>query len=158
MELHGGRIWAESPGKGKGATFFVELPLAPAIAVLAESRGRDDDKQTAPVQGLRLLVVEDEPGAREALASLLRSAGARVATAGSVGEALDLLERERFDVMVSDTVERVQETTAAVQNTILKPVREVNGLVSGVRAALTALARGNRASVDHATQDEEMFI
>ena len=102
VELHGGRIWAESPGKGKGATFFVELPLAPAIAVLAESRGRDDDKQTAPVQGLRLLVVEDEPGAREALASLLRSAGARVATAGSVGEALDLLERERFDVMVSD--------------------------------------------------------
>ena len=56
------------------------------------------------------------------------------------------------------TVERVQETTAAVQHTILKPVREVNGVVSGVRAAISVLARGNRASVDHATQDEEMFI
>jgi hypothetical protein len=65
---------------------------------------------------------------------------------------------ERIDVMVGDTVDRVHETTAAVQNTILKPVREVNGVVSGVRAAISVLARGNRASVDHATQDEEMFI
>ena len=65
---------------------------------------------------------------------------------------------DRIDVMVGDTVDRVQETTAAVQNTILKPVREVNGVVSGVRAAISVLARGNRASVDHATQDEEMFI
>jgi ABC-type transporter Mla subunit MlaD len=68
------------------------------------------------------------------------------------------LQIDRIDVMVSDTVDRVQETTAAVQNTILKPVREVNGVVSGVRAAISVLARGNRASVDHATQDEEMFI
>ena len=68
------------------------------------------------------------------------------------------LQIEHIDVMVSDTVDRVQETTQAVQSTILRPVREVNGLVSGVRAALSALARGNRASVDHATQDEEMFI
>ena len=60
--------------------------------------------------------------------------------------------------MVADTVEKVQETTAAVQHTILKPVREVNGVVSGVRAAISVLARGNRASVDHATHDEEMFI
>jgi hypothetical protein len=65
---------------------------------------------------------------------------------------------ERIDMVVGDAVERVQETTAAVQGTILKPVREVNGLISGVRAALSTLARGNRASVDHATQDEEMFI
>ena len=65
---------------------------------------------------------------------------------------------DRIDVLVGDTVDRVHETTAAVQNTILRPVREVNGVVSGVRAALSVLAKGNRASVDHATQDEEMFI
>ena len=65
---------------------------------------------------------------------------------------------ERIDVVVGDAVNRVQETTAAVQSTILKPVREVNGVISGVRAALSTFARGNRASVDHATQDEEMFI
>jgi ABC-type transporter Mla subunit MlaD len=68
------------------------------------------------------------------------------------------LQIERIDLVVSDTMDRVQETTAAVQSTILKPVREVNGVVSGLRAAISTLARGNRASVDHATQDEEMFI
>jgi hypothetical protein len=68
------------------------------------------------------------------------------------------LQIERIDLVVGDTVNRVQETTAAVQSTILKPVREVNGVVNGLRAALSTLARGNRASVDHATQDEEMFI
>ena len=68
------------------------------------------------------------------------------------------IQIERIDMVVGDAVTRVQETTAAVQGTILKPVREVNGLISGVRAALSTLARGNRASVDHATQDEEMFI
>lgn len=65
---------------------------------------------------------------------------------------------ERIDVVVGDTVNRVHETTVAVQSTILKPVREVNGVVSGLRAAISTLARGSRASVDHATQDEEMFI
>jgi ABC-type transporter Mla subunit MlaD len=68
------------------------------------------------------------------------------------------LQIERIDVVVCDTMNRVQETTAAVQGTILRPVREVNGVVSGLRAAISTLARGNRASVDHATQDEEMFI
>jgi hypothetical protein len=68
------------------------------------------------------------------------------------------LQIDRVDILVSDTVDRVQETTMAVQSTILKPVREINGVVSGVRAALSALAQRNRASVDHATQDEEMFI
>jgi hypothetical protein len=68
------------------------------------------------------------------------------------------LQLDRIEVVVDDTVTRVQETTAAVQGTILKPVREVNGVVSGLRAALSTLARRNRASVDHATQDEEMFI
>src|SRR5437764_11120198 len=62
---------------------------------------------------------------------------------------------ERIDVVVGDAVDRVQETTAAVQSTILKPVREVNGVISGVRAALSSFARGNRASVAHATPDEK---
>lgn len=65
---------------------------------------------------------------------------------------------ERIDNVLSDTAVRVHETTVAVQSTILRPVREMNGVVSGVRAAIGALAKGNRASVERATQDEEMFI
>ena len=68
------------------------------------------------------------------------------------------LQLDRIDIVVEDTLTKVQETTTAVQGTILKPVREVNGVVSGLRAAIATLGRRNRASVDHATQDEEMFI
>jgi PAS domain S-box-containing protein len=137
VELHGGRIWAESPGKGKGATFFVELPLAPAIAVIVEPRERGDDKQMTVVQGLRLLVVEDEPGAREALAFLLRSAGARVAMASSAGEALDLLDRERFDVMVSDIGMPGQDGYDLIRLLRLRP-QERGGQTPSI--ALTAYA------------------
>lgn len=65
---------------------------------------------------------------------------------------------DRLDYLLADTTERVQETTAAVQSSILRPVREVNGVMNGVRAALTTLARGRRPTVEQVTQDEEMFI
>ena len=68
------------------------------------------------------------------------------------------IQIERLDNVLSDTAVRVHETTSAVQSTILRPVREVNGVMSGVRAAIATLAKGNRASVERATQDEEMFI
>jgi ABC-type transporter Mla subunit MlaD len=68
------------------------------------------------------------------------------------------LQIDHIDAVVNDTVNRVQETTIAVQTTVLRPVREVNGVVSGLRAAISTLGRRNRASVDHATADEEMFI
>jgi hypothetical protein len=45
-----------------------------------------------------------------------------------------------------------------VQGTILKPIREVNGLAAGIRAGVSHLMKGNRPNVAHATQDEEMFI
>lgn len=64
----------------------------------------------------------------------------------------------RLDGAVDETVDQVHHAGDAVKSAVLKPVREVNGLVSGLRAALSVYARGRRASVDHATQDEEMFI
>jgi PAS domain S-box-containing protein len=102
VELHGGRIWAESPGKGKGATFFVELPLAPIVRVLAGRQERAQDQPVPSIERFRVLVVEDEGGAREALGFLLRSAGAHVTTAASVPEALEILDEVRFDVLISD--------------------------------------------------------
>lgn len=65
---------------------------------------------------------------------------------------------ERLDYLLADTTERVQETASAVQSSLLRPVREVNGVMNGVRAALTTLARGRRPTVEQVTQDEEMFI
>jgi methyl-accepting chemotaxis protein len=77
--------------------------------------------------------------------------------AGDVTERVKV-QMDRIDAVVRDTTGKIEETTAVLQSTILKPVREVNGVVSGLRAALSAYARPARTPVDHATQDEEMFI
>ena len=64
----------------------------------------------------------------------------------------------RLDGAIDETVGKVQQTTDAVQNTVLRPIKEVTGIVAGLKAALAVFAQGQRSSVDQATQDEEMFI
>jgi ABC-type transporter Mla subunit MlaD len=68
------------------------------------------------------------------------------------------VQMERVELVLDDTLSRAHETVAVVHDGIMRPLREVNGIAVGVRAALSALARGNRPTVDHATSDEEMFI
>ena len=68
------------------------------------------------------------------------------------------LQVDRIDNIVEDTAAKVQETTTAVQSTVLRPVREINGVVAGVRAAIAAMGTNSRRSPERATQDEEMFI
>ena len=56
-------------------------------------------------------------------------------------------------------MEQVEHASETVKSAVLKPVKEVNGMVAGVKAALNTYAQGgNRNSPEHATQDEEMFI
>jgi uncharacterized protein YjbJ (UPF0337 family) len=64
----------------------------------------------------------------------------------------------RIDGTVDHTIGQVQAATDTVKDAVLRPVREVDGLLSGIRTAVSVYARGRRESVDHATQDEEMFI
>ncbi len=64
----------------------------------------------------------------------------------------------RIDGAVDDTVDHVQSATGATKEVLMKPVRELDGIFSGIRAALSVYARPGKSSVDHATQDEEMFI
>jgi ABC-type transporter Mla subunit MlaD len=68
------------------------------------------------------------------------------------------VQMERVELVIDDTLSRAHETVAVVHDGIMKPLREVNGIAAGVRAALGSLARGNRPTVDRATADEEMFI
>jgi len=68
------------------------------------------------------------------------------------------VQLERMEMVLDDTVSRVHETVAVVHGGIMRPLREVNGIAIGLRAALAFLARGNRPSVDRVTTDEEMFI
>ncbi len=108
VELHGGTVHAESAGEGLGATFTVRLPLAVArsgelAAPSARPAGaRVRDLGCVELRGLRVLVVDDQPDARELAARVLAECGAEVVTAASASEALPLVERMRPAVLVSD--------------------------------------------------------
>jgi hypothetical protein len=65
---------------------------------------------------------------------------------------------EQIDRTVDETVEHVEQVGDAVKVAVMKPVKEVNALMAGLKATLAALAAGNRRPHDHAPQDEEMFI
>jgi len=64
----------------------------------------------------------------------------------------------RIDELVTETIGRVEETTETVRSSILKPVREISAVLTGLRTTLDVLFHRKGAAVDHATQDEELFI
>lgn len=68
------------------------------------------------------------------------------------------VQMERAELVLDDTMTRVQTTASYIQSGVLRPVREVHGIFAGVRTALMHLSKPGRATVDHATADEEMFI
>ena len=102
---HGGRVRAESDGKGRGATFIVELPARPSVRPprMHQQGHQDGAPEGAPrLPATRVLVVDDDPDAVELVHELLTSAGAVVETAHSAREALETLARFHPDVLVSD--------------------------------------------------------
>jgi hypothetical protein len=64
----------------------------------------------------------------------------------------------RVDAVMDDTVEQVHQAGDNMKAAVMKPVREASAVMAGVRAAVTTLVDGRRPTVDHITQDEEMFI
>jgi PAS domain S-box-containing protein len=111
VELHGGTVFASNRSDAPGAVFRVRLACldsaGEAVAGLEPAGGVDE--QAAPwraaaasLRGLRLLVVDDEPDGREAIAGLLERCGMEVMTAGSAAEGLAVLERRRPHVVLSD--------------------------------------------------------
>jgi PAS domain S-box-containing protein len=105
VELHGGSVRAHSDGEGKGALFAVRLPVA-AVRPKLMDESRDADPRMGdgelPLGGLRVLVVDDEVDARELVAAVLTEGGARVTAVSSVNEAIEVIEQNRPDVLVSD--------------------------------------------------------
>ena len=104
LELHGGTVWADSAGPGHGATFTVCLPFALRDAPQAAPVGSPLETSAGAerLDGARLLVVEDDPDSRDALAWALRSRGAHVRSAASVGEALAACREQPPEVILSD--------------------------------------------------------
>ena len=113
VEMHGGSVLASSPGKGRGATFMIRLPLISKLRLAPRSGPRAEAPPPAPAErmvlenghrldGVRVLLVEDNPDTLDMLRFIFDEAGAEVIPATSVDDALDALERFRPDALVSD--------------------------------------------------------
>ena len=105
VELHGGTIEAYSAGEGKGATFIVRLPLLEGRQGDKGTRGQGEENITfnhSPLEGLQILVVDDDADNREFMVFALTTYGANAIATASSDEALRALQQFKPDVLVSD--------------------------------------------------------
>jgi CheY-like chemotaxis protein len=144
VELHGGEIIAASEGPGKGSTFTIKMPLlgtTDASVLLRQRHPRVADRLADIVLGrldrIRVLLVDDEPSANEAVQTLLDSCGAEVRVAGSAAQALQMLDVWKPDVLISDIA--MPEEDGYI---LIKKIRARSAEQSGdlPAAALTAYA------------------
>ncbi len=136
VEAHEGTIAADSPGEGQGATFTVCFPLIeiePEVPPSEPRLGQDLD-----LTGVRVLTVDDEPDARELLATMLALYGADVLTVTSAAEVLTALTSFRPDVLVSDIGMPGVDGYSLIQQIRALPP-EQGGQIPAI--ALTAYAR-----------------
>ena len=107
-EMRGGTVSAYSPGKEQGSTFVVRLPLTSrqaevgCKAVPYPNTGYIAGNSSRILQGVKVLVVDDEPDTLELLRIVLELRGALVVTANSAAQALERLEESDPDVLLSD--------------------------------------------------------
>jgi CheY-like chemotaxis protein len=103
VELHRGTVRAESAGPGRGSCFTVKLPLSPVRAAPLRPGGRESSLTPPPqIRGVEVLLVEDDGYTRRGLERVLVQAGADVTVAGTAAEAVEALDRKRFDVLLCD--------------------------------------------------------
>ncbi|AKJ00610.1 PAS domain S-box-containing protein [Archangium gephyra] len=145
VELHGGTVEAQSAGKGQGATFTVLLPLvAPRAAEAEPARVLPQHPPQLPadypkaLHGRHILVVDDDKDTRELVATLLQEGKARVSIADSAAQALELMNREPPELIISDIGMPGMDGYALIQ-AVRTRAPELGGRVPAV--ALTAYAR-----------------
>jgi len=134
VELHGGVVRAESEGQGKGATFTVELPVQTGARV--QRVGAEPAHRGTSLQGVRVLVVDDEPDARDLARRVLEERGADVVAAGSAPEALAAVRVHRPDVLVSDL-----RMPGMDGYTLIRQIRSASDAEDLPAVALTSFAR-----------------
>jgi PAS domain S-box-containing protein len=143
VELHGGTVWCKSPGAGQGATFTVQLPLltdddGSKVRPEASAHSSAPASQPAPLDGLKILVVEDEFDSLEFIQMMLEDVGAKVTATRSVSEALQALARSQPDVLVSDIGMPGEDGYSLIRKVRNSNPKYHNGLPA---IALTAYAR-----------------
>ena len=170
VEVHGGVVDARSPGEGKGATFTVQMPVRAVLPPPPETR---PDGLDAPLseesravaekmlKGLDVLVVDDEPDARELVTAVLVKCGATVRTASTVDDAVARLREHRPDVLISDIGLPSEDGYA-----LIRRVREIDPEVpaaaltayAGVDDHQRALARGFHAHVTKPVEPADLAL
>jgi len=146
VEMHSGKVYADSEGEGKGSTFTVEIPLSkspePEQPKLRENC--DNGLPAKPTEalmtlsGLQVLIVDDEPDVRELLTMVMSEHGAKAIAVESVVEVLKVLENLQPDVLLSDIAMPDQDGYTLIRKLRALEV-ERGGLLPAI--ALTAYAR-----------------
>ena len=135
VQLHGGTLTASSEGLGKGSKFTVKLPLAKKLPSIVDRS--PNELEASQLEGLKILVIEDDPDTRELLQVLLEKQSATVETAASGREALQHLDIFGPDVIISDIGLPGMDGYA-----LIRVIRGRTDELSKVKAvALTAFAR-----------------
>ena len=140
VELHGGSIEAFSEGRDRGSSFVIHFPLAPVTSVDAPAAlvVRDVVPSMA-LEGARILVVDDDPSTRELLTEALSVGGAHVVSADSARQAMQVLNRDGADVLLSDIAMPEEDGLS-----LIRQVRAMQGDIAHIPAiALTAFARAD---------------
>lgn len=146
VEMHGGKVYADSEGEGKGSTFTVELPIEkspdPEPAKLPQyfetCLPARSDEALMTLSGLQVLIVDDDPDVRELLTMVMSEHGAQAIAVESVTEALQVLKDLQPDVLLSDIAMPDQDGYALIRQLRTLEI-ERGGLLPAV--ALTAYAR-----------------
>ena len=140
VELHGGTVRADSEGAGRGATFSVLFPLLPERAKAMQPALSGEMLSPGPdsLAGLRILLVDDEPEARQIFTTVIQRTGAEVKACETASEALQTIEEWRPDVLMSDIAMPEEDGYSFIGKVRSLP-RDKGGATPA--AALTALAR-----------------
>jgi signal transduction histidine kinase/ActR/RegA family two-component response regulator len=139
-QLHDGNVRVESPGEAQGTTFIVELPCVEEPSDRQEPAARSRSSSSIELHGVRVLVVDDAPDARDVVGRILEECGMQVTLAESAEAALQVIDRERIDVLISDISMPDQDGYE-----LIRKVRERFPADTLPAIALTAFARAEDA-------------
>ena len=140
VEMHGGTVAVDSPGLGQGATFTVQIPLAPRLSELSTPKLSPD--LTFDLSGIHILVVDDQVDSREFVVFILEQANAIITSVSSGIEALQSIEQSVPDLVVSDIGMPEMDGYMLMQQIRAMPPNQ-GGNIPAI--ALTAYAR----EIDH---------
>lgn len=126
------------------------MPLVNRAEAILTTTGKmleENRPRVAEITAEAVVIVKTARQQTERLSALLEETSERVRT-----------RIAQIDEKMDHTVEEVEHAGEAVKAAVMKPVKEVNGFIAGLKAAVSCYAQGGTHSVEHVTQDEEMFI